>query len=180
MDRGMLEARIEDDSYRRVEVITGRRGRRSWTEAEKARIVAESLEAAANISDVARRYGVNRGLVTVWRRQARGRNGRDDVPAFVAVRLEDEPASANASSKMEVRIEEAREPIEIRMGEATVRCRMARIARRSPRSSQRCGRRDDVVRCAAASLRFDAAGRLPQGSEWSRRAGGGKSKERSP
>lgn len=155
----MLEARLEDDSYRRVEVITRRRGRRSWTVAEKVRIVAERLEAGANVSDVARRYGVNRGLVTVWRRQARERNGRDDVPAFVAVRLEDEPASANASSKMEVRIEEAREPIEIKMGEATrCACRMARIARRSPRSSQRCGRRDDVVRCAAASLRFDAAG----------------------
>ena len=118
----MLEARLEDDSHRRVELVTGRRGRRNWTEAEKARIVAESLEPGANISDVARRYGVNRGLVTVWRRQARERSGRDDAPAFVAVRLEDEPTTANASSKMGVRREEpAREPIEIRMGEATVR-----------------------------------------------------------
>jgi transposase len=36
---------------------------------EKARIVAESLEAKANISDVARRHGVARGLLTTWRRQ---------------------------------------------------------------------------------------------------------------
>ena len=36
---------------------------------EKARIVAESLEADANISDVARRHGVARGLLTRWRRE---------------------------------------------------------------------------------------------------------------
>ena len=57
------------NSYRRIEVITGRRGRRRWTAAEKARIVAESFEADANISEVARRNGVSRGLLTVWRRQ---------------------------------------------------------------------------------------------------------------
>jgi len=38
---------------------------------EKARIVAESAEPNANISDVARRNGVSRGLLTVWRRQIR-------------------------------------------------------------------------------------------------------------
>jgi transposase-like protein len=46
-------------------VITGRQRRRRWTAEEKARIVAESLEANANISDVARRHGVARGLLTV-------------------------------------------------------------------------------------------------------------------
>ena len=34
---------------------------------EKARIVAESFEEGANISEVARRNGVVRGLLTVWR-----------------------------------------------------------------------------------------------------------------
>ncbi|MGY3116212.1 transposase-like protein [Bradyrhizobium sp. S3.14.4] len=43
--------------------------RRRWTAEEKARIVAESLEANANLSDVARRHGVARGLLTAWRRQ---------------------------------------------------------------------------------------------------------------
>ena len=69
MANAMLDARQEGDSYRRIEVITGRRGRRRWTAAEKARIVAESFEADANISEVARRNGVSRGLLTVWRRQ---------------------------------------------------------------------------------------------------------------
>ncbi|WP_275200912.1 transposase [Bradyrhizobium sp. CSA207] len=59
----------EGDSYRRVEVITGERRRRRWTSEEKARIAAESFEEGANISEVARRNGVSRGLLTVWRRQ---------------------------------------------------------------------------------------------------------------
>ena len=69
MDEGMHEARHEGN-YRRIEVITGRRQRRNWTDEEKARIVAESAEPDVNISAVARRWGVNRGLLNVWRRDA--------------------------------------------------------------------------------------------------------------
>src|SRR6202007_3153931 len=69
MANAMLDARQEDGAYRRVELITGQRRRRRWTAEEKARIVAESFEEGANISEVARRHGVVRGLLTVWRRQ---------------------------------------------------------------------------------------------------------------
>ncbi|XEN35007.1 transposase (plasmid) [Ensifer sp. WSM1721] len=69
MDEGMHEARHRG-KYRRIEVITGRRQRRNWTDEEKARILAESAESDANISAVARRWGVNRGLLNVWRREA--------------------------------------------------------------------------------------------------------------
>ena len=55
-----LEAMDEGRRYRRIEVITGRRQRRSYTAEEKARIVAESAAPDANISEVARRNGVNR------------------------------------------------------------------------------------------------------------------------
>jgi transposase len=65
-----LEALDEASAYRRVEVITGRRQHRRWTAEEKALILAESAVPGTNISDVARRHGVNRGLLTVWRRQA--------------------------------------------------------------------------------------------------------------
>lgn len=65
-----LEAMDEDRPYQRIEVITGRRQRRSYSTQEKARIVAESAAPGANISEVARRNGVNRGLLTVWRREA--------------------------------------------------------------------------------------------------------------
>jgi transposase len=69
MANAMLDARQEGDSYRRIEVITGQSRRGRWTVEEKARIVAESIEADANISEVARRNGVARGLLTAWRRQ---------------------------------------------------------------------------------------------------------------
>ena len=60
MHEAMLDAGQERGSYRRIEVITGQRRRRQWTAEEKARIVAESFEEGANISEVARRHGVVR------------------------------------------------------------------------------------------------------------------------
>ena len=65
----MDEARHEG-TYRRIEVITGQRQRRNWTDEEKACILAESAERDVNISAVARRWGINRGLLNVWRRDA--------------------------------------------------------------------------------------------------------------
>src|SRR3981189_1063885 len=81
------EARNEGGTYQRVEVITGRQRRRRWTAEEKARIVAESLEADANISDVARRHGLARGLLTIWRRQLSG-GGQEPGQSFAAVKID--------------------------------------------------------------------------------------------
>lgn len=53
MLEGMHGARHEG-TYRRIEVITGRRQRRNWTDEEKARILAESAEPDVNISAVGR------------------------------------------------------------------------------------------------------------------------------
>lgn len=86
MADAMLDARQEDNSYRRIEVITGDRRRRRWSAEEKARIVAESFEENANISEVARRNGVARGLLTAWRRQLAAAASRP-VPSFVPVRV---------------------------------------------------------------------------------------------
>ena len=86
MADAMLDARQEGDSYRRIEVITGQRRRRRWTAEEKARIVAESFEEGANISEVARRNGVVRGLLTVWRHKlaaAAGIKGQSFVPVRI-------------------------------------------------------------------------------------------------
>lgn len=65
----MHQDRHEASDYRRIGLITGRRKRRDWT-AEKAQILSESAEPDASISDVARRGGINRGLLSTWRRQA--------------------------------------------------------------------------------------------------------------
>ncbi len=46
-------------------------GRRQWSAAQKAAIVAESYPAGVRVSEVAARHGVNESLVFTWRRQAR-------------------------------------------------------------------------------------------------------------
>jgi len=86
MANAMLDGRQEGDSYRRIEVITGQRRRRRWTGEEKARIVAESFEEGANISEVARRNDVARGLLTVWRRRVAAAVAVEP-PSFVAIQI---------------------------------------------------------------------------------------------
>jgi transposase len=127
-DHSMLEAMHEGRTYQRVEVITGSRRRRSWTSAEKARIVAESEEPNANISDVARRNGVSRGLLTVWRRQTRKAlktPGRASL--FAAVRLtcdEGRRGSAAAIVEESESASVASCAIEISIGDAAIRVPM--------------------------------------------------------
>ena len=109
MEDARLEARLggrnEDCGYRRIEVITGERRRRSWSDEEKDRILAESARPGVNISEVARRNGVNRGLLTVWRRQAglskRGKGAKKaevGLPMFVPITVGTEVA-ANACTR---------------------------------------------------------------------------------
>lgn len=94
---GCLEDRDEDSCYRRVEVITGRRQRRNWTAGEKALIVAESAAPGAVVSEVARRHGVNRALLGIWRRDA-GVVAPKVSGRFVPVEVgETAPASAERS-----------------------------------------------------------------------------------
>jgi transposase len=95
MSNAMLDARQEGDSYRRIEVITGQRRRRRWTAQEKARIVAESFEEGANISEVARRNGVVRGLLTVWRHKLAAAAGVS-APGFVPVLIASEGSPTTA------------------------------------------------------------------------------------
>ncbi|WP_063623798.1 transposase [Bradyrhizobium sp. WSM1743] len=111
MANAMLDARQEGDFYHRVEVITGERRRRRWTGEEKARIAAESFEEGANISEVARRNGVSRGLLTVWRRQvATAVAGK--APSFVPIQIGAESGGGAAGEAGCISSAQAR-PLEI-------------------------------------------------------------------
>jgi transposase len=70
---------------RRFEVINGAGGRRHWSVDDKARILAETLEPNAVISEVARRYHLRPQQVFAWRREARKQAAsvQQDSPAFV-------------------------------------------------------------------------------------------------
>ena len=83
--------------YRRIELITGKAQRRRWTAEEKAQILAESFQPGASVSEVARRYGVNRGLLWSWRHEARKR-GAIGAPTFVPLRILAEHAATPVPS----------------------------------------------------------------------------------
>ena len=94
------------DGFRRFEVITGVGRRRRWSDEDKARIVAESLDPATTASAVARRYGLHASQLFVWRQQLqRSASSVETVrgPGFVPVLLaEDSPAPAEAAGRMEI------------------------------------------------------------------------------
>jgi transposase len=104
---------------RRLEVITGVGGRRAWSHEDKGRIVAKSFAAGANVSAVARRYGLRPQQVYAWRRLARG--GALALPAAEAlgfvpvVAAESEPAPSVTSASMPAGI------VEIEIAEAVIR-----------------------------------------------------------
>ena len=87
-DNAMHQHRHEGGEYRRIELITGVARRRRWTAEEKAALVAESLEPGMNVSALARRRGVARGLLQTWRRAAM-REAADRAGMFVPLRIED-------------------------------------------------------------------------------------------
>jgi transposase len=70
----------DDRSFHVIEAVScglegaPRRVRREWSEAFKARLVAETLMPGANVSALARREGISPAQLFGWRRQAM-RNG---------------------------------------------------------------------------------------------------------
>ena len=47
-----------------------RRARGKWTKEQRERMVAESTQPGASVSEVAQRHGVRANLLSMWRRQA--------------------------------------------------------------------------------------------------------------
>ena len=66
----------------RLEVLEGPTGRRVRSEAEKARIAAESLMPGVQVAAVARKHGVTRWQVYDWRRRLQ--RGRLALPESMA------------------------------------------------------------------------------------------------
>jgi transposase len=92
---------IRDEPFRRIEVITGIERRRRWSEEDKARIVAESLEPGVVVADVARRYGIHRNQLYGWRsafgvQPTKTEAGRE-APGFVPVTVVPEAPDVSIS-----------------------------------------------------------------------------------
>ena len=83
---------VTDDAkgeFRRIELLTGPTRRRRWSEAEKARIVAETLAPGAVVSVIARRWQVCPQQVFGWQRAAQAGGlappTKPAGPAFVPI-----------------------------------------------------------------------------------------------
>ncbi|WP_246661632.1 IS66-like element accessory protein TnpA [Tardiphaga sp. vice304] len=74
-------------------VETGRR--RRWTDDKKLRIVLESLRTPRAVSSTARRHGISRSLLLIWRRSFEASTGDSErpKPAFVPAMVVDEAAA---------------------------------------------------------------------------------------
>ncbi len=75
----------------RLDVIETVGGKRRWTPEARARIIAESLEPGANVSEVARRHGMYPQQLYTWRR---GLRERAEAMSFVPAMVERENAGA--------------------------------------------------------------------------------------
>ena len=114
----------------RIEVLGGPTGRRQRSDAEKARIAAESLAPDAVVADIARRHGATRWQIYDWRR--RFRSGRlaalEEItasPAFVPLTLDEGARTAPSADLVEVAIGD----ILIRVGRDVGEEHLARIFR---------------------------------------------------
>ena len=108
----MSDAKAE--GYRRVEILTGPRRRREWSEDDKAHAVAESCAPGAVVSEVARRWQIAPQELFTWRREARAASPEASAAAvleFVPI-VADPPAAGPASSGA---------PLEVALAGAVVR-----------------------------------------------------------
>ena len=101
---------VNDDAkgggFRRIEVLTGPGRRRKWSDDDKARVVAETLEPGAVVTEVARRWQISPQQVFDWRRQARigaAKEGVPAVPDFVPILPESSVAAPEPTAPAHLR-----------------------------------------------------------------------------
>jgi transposase len=80
-----------------IEVITGHERRRSYSDTEKAHLIAEASEPGARVHDVARRHGICSSLLYRWRRQALAAGSAAVAPLLMPVRVNNSEPMAPAT-----------------------------------------------------------------------------------
>jgi transposase len=108
--------------FRRIEILTGPGRRRRWSAKEKERIVAETLEPGASVSEVARRWQVCPQQVFGWRRAARQAAPAEQPKACVTRARDFVPIVAGAAAAAAPARKAGAAPIiEVKLAGATVR-----------------------------------------------------------
>jgi transposase len=107
----MLQDMYKETSVLRpVEVFTTVERRRTWSAQAKARIVAETFEPGAKVTEVARRHELSAQHLHQWRRAARA--GKMVLPidndmAFAAVMVDGAPERRGAVAGLEIEVQGA-------------------------------------------------------------------------
>jgi transposase len=111
------------EPVRRFEVFTGAGRRRTWSDEDKARIVAESLTSEESVCAVARRHGLSPPQLFGWRRQAReaSESAAPKAPLFVPAVVESPAPGRKRGRPRSLRRDEAVGIIEVEIDSVTVR-----------------------------------------------------------
>jgi transposase len=116
-----------EGAVRRIEIITGAERRRSWSSADKERLVAESYAGRDTVSGVARRHGLLPQQLFTWRREARRRGAVAGEPvSFAPIVVAPPPAARlggerKRSRRLAMRASAEAAPITIETGAILVR-----------------------------------------------------------
>ena len=105
------------DEFQRIEVIPGTARRRRWTTEQKIRIIEESFDSGASVSEVARRNGVAPNLLFRWRRLM-------SEGGVAAVGSDEEVVGASEVRRLEERVRE----LERMLGKKTMEVEILRDA----------------------------------------------------
>lgn len=122
-----IEHHMEDTG--RIEVMVGPSGKRTWPDAFKGRVVAETLVPGVTVNEVARRHGLRANHLSTWRRLAK--DGKLVVPDlagadFAPVVLE--PEASPSVTAPESAVEILHGSVTIRLDAGTQPGRIAEIA----------------------------------------------------
>ena len=122
-----IEHYLEDTGH--MEVIVGPSGKRTWSDAFKSRVVAETLVPGVTVNEVARRHDLRANHLSTWRRLAK--DGKLVVPdlagaEFAPVVLEPEASPPVTAPKSAVEILHG--SVTIRLDAGTQPDRIAEVA----------------------------------------------------
>jgi transposase len=111
---------------RRLEVFTGAGRRRTWSDEDKAQVVAEIEASGDSVSGVARRHGLSPQQVFGWRRriresQVRAADGAQFVPAVVDTAQTDAAVPRQGGTRHQHRVGPSAGTIEVAIDGVMVR-----------------------------------------------------------
>jgi len=123
---GHIEHHMEDIG--RMEVMVGPSGKRTWSDAYKGRVVAETLVPVVTVNEVARRHDLRPNHLSSWRRLAK--DGKLVVPDLAGVEFAPvvlEPEATPLETAPGIAVEIVHGEVIIRLDAATQPGRIAEI-----------------------------------------------------